>query len=153
MAGVKKKKIVFLTLHFPFLCHWMTETQSFCIKPSVPDSHRCLSKWEGAGSWKGPGPIFKKEACLLGCPLSRVDFDVKEDEKGRLFRFLQTQVKPRLPLTCCELDKFLLPVQADKEAVSQWRGALRVWAAGGGRWWELDIQSPAQERWLDSLLI
>jgi hypothetical protein len=47
-----------------------------------------------------------------------VDFDVKEDEKGRLFRFLQIQGKP-ISLTCCELDKFLLLVQADKETVSK----------------------------------
>lgn len=51
--------------------------------------------------------------------MSIADFDVKEDEKGRLFRFLQTQVKSRFPLTCCELDQFLLLVQADKEAVPQ----------------------------------
>lgn len=91
----------------------------------------------------------KRSFRLPGCPLSVVDFDVKEDEKGKLFRFLQTQVKFRFSLTCCELDKFLLLVQADKEAVSQWRGALGLWAAGGSGRWKLDIQNPAQERWLD----
>lgn len=76
---------------------------------------------------------------------------MKEDEKGRLFRFLQSQGKFRFSLTCCELDKFLLLVQADKEAVPQWWRALGLRAAGGSRWWKLDIQSPAQKRWLDFL--
>lgn len=53
----KEKKNYFLTLHF-FSLSLSDRDTSFCIKLSVPDSPRCLNKWEGAGSWKGPGPVF-----------------------------------------------------------------------------------------------
>lgn len=96
--------------------------QSFCIKLCLTLNIVCVSGKEQA-RFKDLDQVKNKKQkrafCLPGCPLSVVDFDVKEDEKGKLFRFRQTQVKYRFSLTCCELDKFLLLVQADKEAVSQ----------------------------------
>ncbi|XP_058526633.1 NHS-like protein 1 isoform X3 [Ochotona princeps] len=43
------------------------------------------------------GLVLGVFVCLLGCPLSLVDLDAKEDEKGRL---LQTEAKSCFSLTC-----------------------------------------------------
>lgn len=72
---------------------------------------------------------------------------LKENEKGVRFEIFQTQTKPRLPLACCQLDKFLVLVKADKEIVSQrWGTLLHVRAAGRRGRRELDLPEPAEKR-------
>lgn len=72
---------------------------------------------------------------------------LKENEKGVCFEIFQTQTKPRLPLACCQLDKFLVLVKADKEIVSQrWGALLHVRAAGRRGRRDLDLPEPAEER-------
>lgn len=123
----------------PWWC-WLKCSQK---KPGRKSYWNCLALHENHLE-RRDGNNFRKVCLEL-----RLVAGLKENEKGVCLKIFQTQTKPRLPLACCKLDQFLLLVKADKEIVSQrWWTLLHVRAAGRWGWWELDLQEPAEKRWL-----
>lgn len=122
----------------PYWC-WFKGSEK---KAGLKSDWVCLASRETAA--KGDGNNFR-EVSLEPTPVA----GLRENEKGVCFEIFQTQTKSRLPLACCQLDKFLVLVKADKEIVSQrWGALLHVRAAGRRGWRELDLPEPAEERWL-----